>query len=145
MSLKCKPWLIERSAIAGAWPAVKHMVEAALVESAGRLDADDVIALLSDGGMQLWAMVTSDGEPEVVAVLVTEIIDYPRKRVLDLALMGGERMELWLEALPVLEQWAAQQGVNQVQIHGRRGWARATGYPECGAIMIKEIGGGDGK
>ena len=145
MSLKCKPWLIERSAIAGAWPAVKHMIDAALVESAGRLDADDVLALLGEGGMQLWAMVTSDGEPEVVAVLVTEIIDYPRKRVLDLALMGGERMELWLDALPVLEQWAAQQGIDQVQIHGRRGWARVTGYPECGAILIKEIGECDGK
>lgn len=145
MSMSCKPWLLERAAVAGAWPAVKHMVEAALAQSAGRLDADDVLELLTSGGMQLWAMVTADGEPEVVAVLVTEIIDYPRKRVLDLALMGGERMELWLDALPVLEQWAAQHGVNQVQIHGRRGWARVTGYPEHGAIMIKEIGASDGE
>ena len=144
MSLACKPWLIERAAIEGAWPAVKHMVEAALSDSLGRLDADDVLELLRDGGMQLWAMVTADGEPEVVAVLVTEIIDYPRKRVLDLALMGGARMDLWLSALPVLEQWAAQQGIHQLQIHGRRGWARATGYPERGAVLVKEIGGDNG-
>lgn len=145
MSLSCKPWLIERSAIAGAWPAVKHMVEAALAQSAGRLDADDVLELLTSGGMQLWALITSEGEPEVAAVLVTEIMDYPRKRVLDLSLMGGSRMELWLDALPVLEQWAAQQGIHQVQIHGRRGWARVTGYPERGALLVKEIGGSDGQ
>ena len=89
--------------------------------------------------MQLWALITADGEPEVVAVLVTEIIDYPRRRVLDLALMAGDRMELWIDSLPVLERWAVANGVDQVQVHGRKGWERVTGYPVRAVLLVKEL------
>jgi len=143
--MRVKPWLIERNAIDGAWPAVKHFVERAVASGLGRIDADDVKAQLLEGGMQLWALVTAEGEPEVLAVLVTEIMQYPRKRVLDLALMAGDRMDVWLEALPLLEEWAAAHGIDQVQIHGRKGWERVTGYPARGVSLVKDIGGVNGE
>lgn len=134
-----KPWLIGLEAIDGAWPAVKHFVERAISEGTGRITPDDVFEQLRSGGMQLWALITADGEPEVVAVLVTEIIDYPRRRVLDLALMAGDRMELWIDSLPVLEKWAVANGVDQVQVHGRKGWERVTGYPARAVLLVKEL------
>ena len=148
--MKVKPWLIATNAIDGTWPAVKHFIEKALVESSGRINADDVLKQLKDGGMQLWMLVTAEGEPEVVAVLVTEIIMYPRKSVLDLSLMAGDRMDLWLDSLPLLEQWAQTQGVDQVQIHGRSGWARVAGlrrksfehvegYHATSVVLLKDL------
>ena len=134
-----KPWLIGLEAIEGAWPAVKHFVERAIAEGTGGITPDDVLEQLRSGGMQLWALITADGEPEVVAVLVTEVIDYPRKRVLDLALMAGDRMELWIDSLPVLEKWAVANGVDQVQVHGRKGWERVTGYPARAVLLVKEL------
>lgn len=143
--MRARPWLIATDAVDGAWPAVKHFVERALAEGAGRLSADDVLEHLRAGGMQLWALVTEEGEPEVVAVLVTEMMQYPSKRVLDLALMGGDHMEEWLDALPVLEEWARGQGIDQIQVHGRRGWKRVTGYPETAVVLVKDLGGDNGQ
>ena len=153
--MKVKPWLIATNAIDGTWPAAKHFVEQALAESSGRINADDVLEQLQSGGMQLWMLVAAEGEPEIVAVLVTEIISYPRKTVLDLSLMAGDRMDLWLEALPLLEQWAFEQGADQVQIHGRSGWARVAGlrrksfenvqgYEPSSVVLLKELEESDG-
>lgn len=137
--MRVKPWLISTDQVAGAWPAVKHFVERALADGPGRITADDVEEQLRAGGMQLWTLITSEGEPEVLAVLVTEIIDYPRKRVLDLAFMAGDRMELWLAALPALEAWAVTQGIEQIQIQGRPGWERVTGYPRTAVVLCKDL------
>lgn len=137
--MRVKPWLISTEQVSGAWPAVKHFVERALEHGLGRLGVDDVEAQLREGGMQLWTLITSEGEPEVLAVLVTEIIDYPSKRVLDLAFMAGDRMDLWLAALPALEAWAVTQGIDQVQIQGRPGWERVTGYPRAAVVLVKDL------
>lgn len=141
-TLKVKATLLTTAQIEGAWPAVKHMIEDALEHGTGRMDADDVLSLLKSGGMGLWVIINEEGTPEVLAALVTEMVDYPQKRVLDLSLMGGRRADLWLHILPQLETFAASAGCQQVQIHGRAGWGRVTGYPETARVFVKEVSDG---
>lgn len=130
--------------IESAWPAIKGHVEEALSHSAGRLAPDDVKALLATGDMQACIIFLPE-EERLLATICTEVMEYPRAKVLDLALCAGERMDLWLVAMPWMESFAREQGCTQIQVQGRPGWARvlaSRGFSEASRLVVKEVSHG---
>ena len=92
---------------------------------------DDVLDLLKSGDAQLWT------DPE--AAVVTEIVIYPRKKVLRAWLASGK-----YEGIRRIEDrvipWAKGYGCQEIQIVGRLGWRRRLkDYRECAVTMTKEI------
>lgn len=115
---RCRPWL-----------------EAALEYSGGDFDIADVAALLAEGKVQLW--------PGEKAAIITEMMQYPKKAVLNFFLAGGDLDELQ-KMTPHIEQWAKEQGCSRVSLHGRRGWDRTfltkeLGYRPEWWVLAKEI------
>lgn len=96
---RCRPW-----------------IEAALKHSGGTHDWYDIVFGVLQGNFQFW--------PKENSALVTEIITYPRKRVLNVFLGGGELAELAAMHGEVIE-WAKAQGCAGATISGRKGWERA--------------------
>ena len=73
---------------------------------------------------------------------VTEIITYPRRKSVRIWLAGGDLGELTDEILPQIEEYAAAQGADRVEIAGRRGWQRhlaAKDYHPAAVVVTKEI------
>ena len=136
--MKYGAYLVPTAAIEKAWPDAKPFIERALAFGTGRREPDDVKQQLKDGDAALWFVYVVDSD-EIHAAAVTEIIDYPRKRVLDLALMAGVGLAEWLALLGKLEDWARGLGCHQIQIHGRAGWGRVTSYPEAARVYVKEL------
>lgn len=66
--------------------------------------------------MQLWA--GEDG------CAVTEILVYPRKKVLHVFLAGG-KMEQIIDFQKDAIEWAKRQGCTAMTIAGRMGWKKA--------------------
>lgn len=74
--------------------------------------------------------------------VITEIIDYPKKRVLHIFLAGGS-----LEGIRALEedaiQWAKSIGCTDFTLSGRKGWLRAlkdNGWKDLNQhLMVKRI------
>jgi hypothetical protein len=63
------------------------------------------------------------GEP-ICAVVVTEIADYPRKKVLRVVALGGEHFSEWVEEINrLLGEWAANIGA-KLESSGRDGWVK---------------------
>lgn len=109
-------------------------VEAALEYSQGTHTAEDVLEQISTGELQLW--------PGKDSVVITQIITFPRKKVLHIFLAGGNQKEL-KEMDPYVVQWAKDQGCTALTFTGRLGWARSEmrdiGFELTHVMMSKEI------
>ena len=113
---RCRPW-----------------IEAALEYSGGTHNFDDVVSGLAEGKMQLW--------PAPKGCIVTEIVVYPRKKVLNVFLGGGELDQLMDMHKDVIA-WSKAQGCEAVTITGRYGWKKPLtkhGWKPLHASYVKEI------
>lgn len=96
--------------------ACRGWIEAALAYGGGTHEFEDVVAMIKSGKAQLWQ------GPKGCAV--TEIIVYPRKRVLHCFLAGGE-MEQITDMIDSAIAWGKTQGCTGLTLSGRIGWSRA--------------------
>jgi hypothetical protein len=113
---RCQPW-----------------IEAALEYSGGTHSLSDVIDGITSGKMQLW--------PAPKGCIVTEIVVYPRKKMLNVFLGGGELDQL-LDMHKDVIAWSKAQGCEAMTITGRFGWKKplkAHGWKPMHASFIKEI------
>tara|TARA_B100002019_G_scaffold144384_1_gene124477 strand:+ start:1454 stop:1828 length:375 start_codon:yes stop_codon:yes gene_type:complete len=113
---RCRPW-----------------IEAALEYSGGTHNFKDVAKGIVEGNMQLW--------PSPRGCIVTEIVIYPRKKVLNVFLGGGELDQL-LDMHSDVTSWAKHYGCEALTITGRFGWKKplkAHGWKPLHASFQKEI------
>lgn len=112
---------------------IKGWLEAALEYSGGTHTYEDVINGVVAGRMQLW--------PAERGCAVTEIVIYPRKRVLHVFLAGGE-MDQILDMINSAVEWGKGQGCTGMTVAGRPGWARVLGkygYKPVMTVLEKEF------
>lgn len=95
--------------------AARRPLERAIAEGGGIDDFDGVYQDVAGGRMQLFAAGQS--------VLVTQIQEYPRARVLQLCYAAGRLADLepWLDAVLA---WGKSKGCTKAVMIGRRGWER---------------------
>lgn len=94
---------------------------------------DDVVQAIFDGSMQFW--------PAPRGCAVTEIIQYPKKKVLHIFLAGGE-MDQIVDMDSSAVEFARLNGCTAMSIAGRRGWAKVLkdkGYEEAYTVLAKEL------
>ena len=108
-----------------------HHIDAALTYSGGTHSSIDVLDAIKQGKAQFFPLENS--------VIVTEIVDYPKKSVCRIWLAGGEMDEL-IEAEKELVTWARNHGCSGMEIIGRKGWERQLkDYSAASTVLIKEI------
>ena len=113
---RCRPW-----------------IEAALEYSRGTHNFEDVAEGIIQGNMQLW--------PSPRGCIVTEIVVYPRKKVLNVFL-GGGKLDQLLDMHNDVTAWAKSYGCEALTITGRFGWKKplkAHGWKPLHASFQKEI------
>ena len=91
------------------------MIESALAYSGGTHTFDDVVEMVIAGKAQIW--------PAPRGVAITEIIEYPRKRVLHVFLAAGELDQL-TDMIDSAREWGLTQGCTSMTMSGRMGWQR---------------------
>lgn len=96
---------------------------------------EDVQDAISKGQVQFW--------PGAHSAIITEIIEYPRRRALNFWLAGGNLAEL--EAIYLTaEAWGREQGCTVASTSGRPGWERTfltrrQGWQPRTVVMTKEL------
>lgn len=115
-------------ALDGIWPLVEPLL-APLFEEYPLENLDDVRASIESTHRQLW-LVLKGGD--IAAAAVTQIVPFPRARVLELPWLAGsgitdmiEQMDEWVT------QVAREKACSVIRIYGRDGWTRS----------FKKIGG----
>jgi len=111
----------------------RKWIEAALEYSGGTHDFDDIVEAVKLGAMQFW--------PAEDAAAITEIITFPKKKVLHIFLAGGN-MDTIVDMNASAEYFAKMNGCSGLTIAGRKGWAKVlkeTGYSEAFVTLKKDI------
>lgn len=111
----------------------RDWIEGALEYSGGTHDFDDIVEGVKSGMMQFW--------PASDAAAITEIVTFPKKKVLNIFLAGGN-MDTIVDMNESAEHFAQLNGCSGMTIAGRKGWSRVLkqkGYSEAFTILRKDI------
>lgn len=92
------------------------LIEMALQYCDGTHTLDDIARGIYNGQFTLWT-------PGGGSVIVTEVVVYPRRKVLNIFLGAGDMDDL-INTLPALEDHARANGCDGLACSGRIGWAR---------------------
>lgn len=122
----------------GVWEAVRPWVAAACLRGIGAgYNETDIYQYLLDRDMQLW--LARDGQ-EIIAVGITEIVNYPRRRICNLTIGTGKRREQWQHFRHIIEVWAKEQGCSHMSCLARNGWRRVfNDYKSTHTLLEKEL------
>lgn len=113
---RCRPW-----------------IEAALERSGGTHIFNDIVDAVIEGRMQFW--------PAQDACAITEVIVFPRKKVLHVFLAGG-KLETIVDMNDSAVQWAKAIGCDGMSIAGRKGWVKVLkkkGWTESFVNLALEV------
>lgn len=108
--------------IESVWPSISTYVDSLVEYTYGRFTTDDIKYGVLNMPQQLW--IAFD-ESEVYGFVVTEIYQYPRKKVLTMHFTGGQKLPLWKEPmLNLLKQFGRDNECSVIESYGRPGWER---------------------
>ena len=118
---KCKVVLVEPDDIQYVWDEVAPLMDVALKHSEGELLTEDLVEHLDNDDLRLWVAMKDD---KVIAAMITEIITYPRKKILRIITLAGKDMDLWYDFLPSVEGYALSQQCSALEAWTRKGMTR---------------------
>ena len=118
---------VPHSQVAEIWPTIlPYLVKTLETDPRGYYQAEDVKGFLENRQMQLW-VAEEDGE--FVFFQITQILNYPRKKVLQFMWSGGNLYKDLQSHLCFVEKWAASNGCHSFETFGRKGWSKVVqGY-----------------
>lgn len=106
--------------VPGVWEQARSVLSTPL-RVLNERTAHDVLIDLVTGKSQLWHL-TGDGAD---AWAVTEIRDYPRKRVARATLCAGRLARGSVDEMrSAFTSWGSLLGASELRIRGRKGWGR---------------------
>lgn len=112
---------IQKHEVDLVWPKVAPILQRAIDRSQKDYELQDIYGLVSTQAMQLWIWYV-DGEIE--ACCVTQIQNYPRRRVCQMPFIAGGKMRDWLSMEAFICEWAKSKGCSQLEGFARDGWLR---------------------
>ena len=116
------------------WNEVEPLIKKALDDT---YTARDILDGLVKNSFQLFI----SWEDKVESAVITEVIQYPQKKVCRYFLAGGSNMNNWLEPIQQeIEKFAKYNQCDAIEVAGRKGWLRKLkGYEQKIYLMSKKL------
>lgn len=96
-----------------AHPGAVHLLAAGVKSMGGLMTVSDATQLLQEGNIQLW--MAFEGR-ETKAVLLSEVVEYPRVRVLRLFGLAGSGLLELAALLPAIKEFAQEMGCDRILV-----------------------------
>ena len=126
--------------IKSIWDMVSNNIADALARSNGYARAEHIKKWILDNKMQLWILWDSK-DKKYYGVVVTEIIQRPLQRCLNIKIMTGSHREKWQHLIKHIEDFAWQNKCDLLELVARTGWKRVLkpfGYKESHVLLEKK-------
>ena len=116
------------------WNEVEPLIKKALDDT---YTARDILDGLVKNAFQLFI----SWEDKVESAVITEVIQYPQKKVCRYFLAGGSNMNNWLEPIQQeIEKFAKYNQCDAIEVAGRKVWLRKLkGYEQKIYLMSKKL------
>ena len=133
---------IPPESVSKAWGIVKADIANALARSNGYALADHILKWINEKKMQLWILWDPEAENnKYYGVVVTEIIQRPLQKCLNIKIMTGRHREKWQHLIKHIEDFAWQQNCDLLELVARPGWKKVLkpfGYTESHVLLEKK-------
>ena len=121
---------------------VRRCLEPAIARGHGEWRFGDIVALILQGYMHLWA---SERNGRIEAVCVTQWLPWPTMKALNFVFIGGEKPGHWIEMEDEIAAWAKKEGATELRgifSFDRLGWLRwilRRGWRQCYVVVRRPI------
>ena len=124
------------------WALVKTDIANALNRSNGYALADHIKKWIIEEKMQLWILWDKEAakESKYYGLVVTEIIQRPLQRCLNMRIMTGRHREKWQHLIKHIEDFAWLNNCDSLELIARPGWKKVLkpfGYTESHVLLEK--------
>jgi hypothetical protein len=122
------------------WEACEPYIELGAKKGQSEMTSKDIYNFCKEAKMQLW--IVFDSESNIKAVVTTEIINYPKKKVCRVITIGGQEIDNWLHSISVIEAWAEENGCHAMETFCRKGFIKKLehyGYEQTYTVLGKEL------
>ena len=114
--------LVPANAVTKVWDKIEKLVDKVIPYTYGRMITADVLHNLIINHHHLWII---EKEDTIKAIAITEFMKYPRKTVLLINFISGDKLSEWVEELDrVLVKFSKETGCDFLEACGRAGWER---------------------
>ena len=125
------------------WALVKTDIANALNRSNGYALADHIKKWINEEKMQLWILWDKEApkESKYYGVVITEVIQRPLQRCLNIRIMTGRHREKWQHLIKHIEDFAWLQNCDSLELIARPGWKKVLkpfGYIESHVLLEKK-------
>jgi len=106
------------------WPTIEHLVQKPLTKTKSDIyyDTDDIKNYIKSRDMQLWVAIDNN---KIIAIFVTQVLIFPKRKVFDIFLVGGSGMNKWITtAWRTFKAYATEQHCDGIRGFGREGWTK---------------------
>ncbi len=126
-----------------AWSIVRTDIANALNRSNGYALAEHIKKWIKETKMQLWILWDSEAEKDskYYGVVVTEIIQKPLLRSLNIKIMTGIYREKWQHLIKHIEDFAWINKCDSLELIARPGWKKVLkpfGYKNTHVLLEKK-------
>ncbi len=105
------------------WDKVEKFAAKATKYTFGRYTSDDIYDCVKEHDYQMWVAYEPSGEFK--GVVITNVVNYPKRKLLAMQFCGGEDLKLWKEPmLELLKKFGRASGCDGIESTGRPGWAK---------------------
>ena len=121
------------------WKIVKIDIANSLSRSNGYAKQEHIKNWILENKMQLWILWDSK-DKKYYGVVVTEIIQRPLQRCLNIKIMTGSHRDKWQHLIKHIEDYAWQNNCDSLELVARPGWKRVLkpfGYKESHVLLEK--------
>ena len=125
------------------WALVKTDIANALNRSNGYALADHIKKWIIEEKMQLWILWDKEAakESKYYGLVVTEILQRPLQRCLNMRIMTGRHREKWQHLIKHIENFAWLNNCDSLELIARPGWKKVLkpfGYTETHVLLEKK-------
>jgi|TARA_R110000744_G_scaffold351017_1_gene456778 hypothetical protein len=118
------PVYVPKDNIEEVFPIVKDSIEKALQYSGNHFIVKDIYNALIKDEMQLWVLWNLDKKQKFQGCGVTKILQRTNSKALNIFIVTGRNRKQWQTKMPLVEDWAKQNGCTHIETYARPGWSK---------------------